>query len=272
MRKRNAAPTTKTFEARRTDRSTSNKLLLGLAVGLALQIPAQADELRLKDGTKVIGTIVGFEDNSFKVQTSYGFALVRRDVVASITLSEPPKELPKAAQPAPARTEPPPPPRPEPPPPIREEVQGNAYTNHTYGFRMYKPPSWRLIEGARKLLPNAVVAMGTADETTLFVVSREPFTGTLETYVAATSRRLRGTYENFRALEEKKLAIAGQPAIQQRFRGSVEDHDWSGVISFFARGNEVFTVIGMTYSDSELIQIQENVIARAISSLEFLSP
>lgn len=233
---------------------------------------ANADELKLKDGTKIIGTIVGFEDNSFKVQTSYGFALVRRDVVASITLSEPAKELPKSAQtaPAPAKTEAPPP-RPEPPSPIREEVEGNAYTNHTYGFRMYKPPSWRLIEGAHKLLPNAVVAMGTSDETTLFVVSREPFTGTLDNYVAATSRRLRSTYENYRALDEKKIAIAGQPAIQQRFRGTVEDHDWSGVISFFARGNEVFTVIGMTYSDSELIQIQENVIARAISSLEFLS-
>jgi hypothetical protein len=28
-------------------------------------------------------------------------------------------------------------------------------------------------------------------------------------------------------------------------------------------------VLGMTYSDSDLIQIQENVIGRAISSLEF---
>jgi len=32
-------------------------------------------------------------------------------------------------------------------------VQGNQYTNFTHGFRMYKAPSWRLIEEARKSLP-----------------------------------------------------------------------------------------------------------------------
>ena len=36
-----------------------------------------------------------------------------------------------------------------------------------------------------------------------------------------------------------------------------------------ARGNEVFTVLGMTYADDDLIQIQENVIGRAIASLDF---
>src|SRR5712692_4627521 len=59
---------------------------------LLLASCAWADEIRLKDGTKIIGTIVGFEDNSFKVQTSYGFALVRKDKVAAIIPSEPKPE------------------------------------------------------------------------------------------------------------------------------------------------------------------------------------
>src|SRR5579864_9327116 len=48
---------------------------------------ARADEIRLKDGTKITGTIVGFENDSFRVETSYGFALVRKDKVADITVS-----------------------------------------------------------------------------------------------------------------------------------------------------------------------------------------
>ena len=36
-----------------------------------------------------------------------------------------------------------------------------------------------------------------------------------------------------------------------------------------ARGNEILTVLGMTYADSDLIQIQENDIARTIASLDF---
>ena len=48
---------------------------------------ARADEIRLKDGTKIIGTIVGFENDSFRVETSFGFALIRKDKVADINIT-----------------------------------------------------------------------------------------------------------------------------------------------------------------------------------------
>src|ERR1700688_3646793 len=46
----------------------------------------RADEIRLKDGTKIIGTIVGFENDSFRVETSYGFALIQKEKVADINI------------------------------------------------------------------------------------------------------------------------------------------------------------------------------------------
>ncbi len=48
---------------------------------------ARADEFKFKDGTKIVGTIVGFEENSFKVKTSYGFAVVQKEQVVSINMS-----------------------------------------------------------------------------------------------------------------------------------------------------------------------------------------
>jgi len=48
--------------------------VLCLAALLVAATAVRADEIRLKDGTKITGTIVGYEDDSFKVQTSYGFA------------------------------------------------------------------------------------------------------------------------------------------------------------------------------------------------------
>ena len=284
------------------------------ALALAfLAAPALADEIRLKDGAKIIGTIVGFEDSSFKVQTSYGFALVRKDKIATIIPTEskpetkkeasldskkpsPPPEAPPApataaaASPAPApavkkeaspparvvpaaSTSTPAPPAPTPAPPpepaIREEVQGNLYINHTYGFRMYKPPGWHVIEDAQKTLPTAVVAMGTGDETTLLVVGREHMKDSLETHAAATEKQLRETYENYRRLSERRSRVAGLPALERRYRGTVEGRDWSGMVLSLARGNDVFTILGITYADSDLIQIQENVIGKAIASLEF---
>ena len=148
-------------------------------------------------------------------------------------------------------------------------MQGNLYINHTYGFRMYKPPGWHIIEGAQKTLPTAVVAMGTGDETTLLVVGRERMKDSLETHAAATEKQLRETYENYRRLSERRSLFAGMPAFERRYRGTVEGRDWSGTVLSLARGNEVFTILGITYADSDLIQIQENVISKAIASLEF---
>jgi hypothetical protein len=48
-----------------------------------------------------------------------------------------------------------------------------------------------------------------------------------------------------------------------------DDHDWSGTLVVISRGKDILTALGMTFADSDLIQIQENVIARSISSLDF---
>ncbi len=63
-------------------------------------VPTHADEIRLKDGSKIIGTIVGYEDDSFRVQTAYGFALIRKNSVKEIVPTEASKPAESAAAPA----------------------------------------------------------------------------------------------------------------------------------------------------------------------------
>jgi len=308
----------------------------------------QADELKLKDGTKIVGTIVGFEENSFKVKTNYGFAVVQKDQVLSISITESAKKLDvekkpepsveKPAPPAPAvnsykkyNTTPPTPPpaapaadpnAPDPKAPssntssaantatatakgttttapansappkaptatataaqppaapaalappesMRERVTGNLYANETYGFQMYKPPTWQLVEGARSVLPGAITALGTSDETTYLLIGRQPIEKSFASDIDATDRHLRSTLDNFRALGEKKIVVSGEPAVEKHFRVSVDQHDWSGVAVFFQHDAHLYTIFGMTAADSDLVQIQENVISRAILSLQF---
>jgi hypothetical protein len=299
----------------------------------------RADELKLKDGTTISGTIVGFEENSFKVKTSYGFAEVQKDQVVSIAISaaskkkesekksepasnasagadvpagkppskpaptapnnaaapagsvatssssansEPkaaskpstnPPALDSATASAPPRTPPsapPPPAKPAAPEPMREEVNGNNYVNDTYGFRMYKPPAWKVIEGARALLPGSITAMGTDDQTTYLLIGQQSGTSqSVATNMDATDRRLREIMENFRPLDEKRITISGAPAVERHFRGSVDQRDWSGVVVYIPHDSHLYTIFGMTLADTDLVQIQENVIARAISSLQF---
>jgi hypothetical protein len=324
--------------------------VLGLAIACALPFPASADEIRLKDGKRLYGVIVAFEDNMFKVKTDYGFVLVEKDKIASIVPSPPnakteaqpaakkdqarPEKSPATTEPAvasdaaidpettnasaksesvesakrekaaakisnvpvkpelPARAAvagsaapaikgttappaaltaavaPPAPPREE-PPANREEVQGNLYTNHTHAFRMYKAPSWKVNEEARSALPNAIVAMGTFNESTLLVVGEEKTKEPLENAAKTVEKRLHDVYDNYRIISQRKTTVGGQPAVEFHYRGLADGHDWSGTLTVVARGTDVLTVLGMTYADSDLIQIQENVIARSIASLDF---
>jgi hypothetical protein len=291
---------------------------------------ARGDEFHLKDGSKIVGTIVGFEDGAFKVQTTYGFAYVRKESIAEIVPTEKkagpdsgqqapalkpsalttetsngkpavspmPRPIPKyvtaPSKPVSASTNVAPPaiaaipaspllpnlsgllpsgeaadPRPQ---PMQEVVRGNVYVNQTYGFQMYKPPTWQVIKNAQNELPNAIGALGTEDQNTLLVVGRDPLNDSLEAAAAKRVRTLRDVYENYREIGKKQITVAGVPAVEQRFYGSLGGHDWSVTFTMLARGKEVFTILGMTSADSDLIQIQENVIAKTIASMQFLSP
>jgi hypothetical protein len=307
--------------------------LAGFAVVIAFLAgtgAARADEFHLKDGSKIVGTIVGFEDGAFKVQTTYGFAYVRKESIAEIVPAEKktgpdsvqqapalkpsalttatsngtpavspmPRPIPKyvtaPSKPASASANAAPPaiaasatsplllnlsgllpsgeaadPRPQ---SMQEAVRGNVYVNQTYGFQMYKPPTWQVIKNPQDQLPNAIGALGTEDQNTLLVVGRDPLSESLEAMAAKRERTLRDVYENYRQIGKKQITVAGLPAVQQRFYGSLDGHDWSVTFTMLARGKDVFTILGMTSADSDLIQIQENVIAKTIASLQFLSP
>ena len=153
-------------------------------------------------------------------------------------------------------------------PVIPEEVQGNTYTNHVYGFRMYKAPSWQLIDDATEL-PNAIVAMGTQNESTLLVVGREKMKQQLDSAANTVEKRLQDVYTDYQKTSQRKTTVGGLPAVEYRYRGKADEHDWSGTLVVVARGSDIFTALGMTFANNDLIQIQENVIAKTIASLDF---
>lgn len=313
---------------------------------------ARADEFKLKDGSTIIGTVVGYVGSSFKVKTSYGFALVEKDKIVSIRIASaaeapsPEKtskpeaqktptavnragKQPKEAAPSQKRiadatrkggspaadataeatakgsSRPAPPsmalasspsaprspreasqdavqassavtapapgtPSAEQPEPIREKVTGNTYVNDTYEFEMYKPPDWQVMDGARSVLPGAIAAMGTDDQRTYLVVGQEAAGKSAAADIAATEKRLSDILVNFRPLDDEKLTVSGAQVVARRFRGNVDEQDWSGFMVFLPRGEKLYTIFGMTRADNDLVQIQENVIRRTISSFQFL--
>jgi hypothetical protein len=59
------------------------------------------------------------------------------------------------------------------------------------------------------------------------------------------------------------------PTIEQHARGTADGHDWSVTALTLIHGSDEFTLLGMTWADSDLIQMQENIISKALNSLTF---
>src|SRR5271156_6043624 len=80
--------------------------LFALVVCATAGSAGRCDEIRLKDGKKLYGVIVAYEDNMFKVKTDFGYVLVEKDKIAQIIPNSPadpnaPKtNTPPAAKPA----------------------------------------------------------------------------------------------------------------------------------------------------------------------------
>src|SRR5216684_6409822 len=72
------------------------------ALSLALALPVFADEIRLKDGKKLYGVIVAYEENMFKVKTDFGYVLVEKDKIESIIPDTPADETGSSAAAKPA--------------------------------------------------------------------------------------------------------------------------------------------------------------------------
>jgi hypothetical protein len=309
---------------------------------------ARADEFKLKDGSTIVGAVVGYEGNSFRVKTSYGYALVEKDKIVSIKIGGAPETAPeqKAGESAAKRTaraakgveehasaakqgkpkstagagKPKPeiasrapapapvgssasaarssaaqstnalvvsaapanaaaapdaqpataPNNPPGPQPIREKISGNTYINDTYDFEMYKPPDWEVMDGARSVLPGAVAAMGTDDQSTYLVVGQEAAGKSAAADISATEKRLNDILVNYRPTGDEHLTVSGEQVVAHRFRGNVDQQDWSGFMVFMPRGAKLYTIFGMTRADNDLVQIQENVIRRTIASFQFL--
>lgn len=246
-----------------------------------------AEEFLMKDGTRISGRIVAYKKDSFVVETSFGQAIVYKNKVARIEFSGP--EKPKAADkkpPAPAEAKeggqnpasagtsqtaslsrPATPPA---PPKIVDRVEGTSYINETFRFRMFKPPSWHVFPGETRGLGPAIVIMGTDDESTLLMVGRETFDGSLDAYATAVERQMARSYGNYRRISETRITVNGLPAVRRTFTGDIDGNDWYGLATYFARDQEQYSIVGLT--TGELHDFTEGLFRKVVNTFEFLHP
>ena len=155
-----------------------------------------AEEIHLKDGTKITGRVVGISDDSFQIKTSYGEIKVPRSDIISISFPEnqPKKEEEKLRA-------------------IDEELNDTTYVNRTGGFEMVFPKGWKLFPEMRRGANEVVGALAAGDETLFVMITPEDYSGTLKTYAALVELQLQTQFKDYSKLSEKPAKIDGRNGV-----------------------------------------------------------
>lgn len=181
--------------------------LLCLAIGLAASLPIRAEEINLKDGTKIVGHMTGMTADKIEVETSYGKVQLNRKEIVSINFPEnsPPKvtggdlDLPK----------------------IDETLNGAQYVNRTGKFSLTLPPDWVIREDLRHS-PLTLAALGSKDKSRFAIVVREEYPGSLDSYKEMVMLNARTTLSSLERLAESNATIDGKPAMLVYYRGTLK--------------------------------------------------
>jgi len=183
--------------------------LLLLLAGLVSGKPTSAEEITLKDGTKIVGRMTGITSEKIEVETSYGKIQLNRSEI--VTINFPEAGSTKAPETAVAKQE---------LPKIDETLTGTQYVNRTGKFSLSMPAEWTINAELRRA-PSTLAGLSSKDKTRFAMVVQEEYPGSLQSYKELTILNARRTLGSFEELSESSTTIDGKTAMLLFYRGAV---------------------------------------------------
>jgi hypothetical protein len=181
--------------------------------------PLRAEEILLKDGTKITGKLTAISGDTFQVKTAYGDIQVPRAEVVSITFPEnqPKKDSAESV----VR------------PPVEESLNGTAYKNRTANFQLTVPQGWLLAPELRQETPAIVASLKSPEEIYFLVVTPEKFSGTLTSYKGLAELQYQTKFKDYEKLSETSVQMDGRTGIRMIWHGknpSANDAPLKGLV------------------------------------------
>jgi len=177
----------------------------------ASSLPIAAEEISLKDGTKIVGHMTAITPDKIEVETSYGKVQLKRSDILSIAFPENGAQA-DANQASPAKAD---------APKMDESVNGLQYINRTAKFTLALPPDWMIATDLHRG-PETLAALSSRDKMRFFVAMQEQYPGSLESYKELTMLNARRTLSNFEELAVSQATIDGKPALVVFYRGTLQ--------------------------------------------------
>jgi hypothetical protein len=186
------------------------RFFLALSLIAALAVRTAAEEIVLKDGTKIIGRMTAISGNSIEVETSYGKMSLKRGDILTISFPENDK------QPAPTEAQPSQKVKPK----IEETLDGTQYSNETGKFSLAVPADWK-INPALNAASDALAGLSSRDNMRFLLVVREDFSGSPESYKGLTEIQANSNLQGYEKLSESTATIDRKSAILMSYRGTL---------------------------------------------------
>ena len=179
-------------------------LLLFLVAGL----PAVAEEISLKDGTKIVGHMSGVTPDKVEIETAYGKLQLKRSDILTISFPEnAPSKAPEATA-ANATA-----------PKVDESLQGVHYLNKTAKFSLTVPQEWVIDPDIRRA-PETLTVLSSRDKTRFLMVMQEEYPGSLESYKEMVALNSRSKLSNYEELAQSNVTVDGKKALFLFYRGT----------------------------------------------------
>lgn len=151
------------------------RALCTLSLFLAAGLPAAAEEIALRDGTKIVGHMTAIQGDKIEVETAYGKMQLKRADIITISF---PENSPSTAALSPASK--------DTPQNIDETLRGTQYINKTGKFTLTLPTDWKINPKLPRTAP-IVAGLSSHDELRFLTVTQEDYSGSLEATRACSS-------------------------------------------------------------------------------------
>jgi hypothetical protein len=175
----------------------------------AVSLPVAAEEISLKDGTKIVGHMTAVTADKVEVETSYGKMQLKRSDIVTISFPENAPSNTGESTATAAKTD---------APKVDESLQGVRYVNRTGKFSLTLPPQW-VINSDLKRNPGTLTLLNSADKMRLMMVMEEEYPGSLDSYKELTMLNARKILTNFEESAQSNVTIDGKAALLVFYRG-----------------------------------------------------
>jgi len=195
------------------------RILLTSSLFVVAALPLAAEEISLKDGTKIVGHMTSVSSDKIEVETSYGKMQLKRSDVLSINFPEngastnagSGSSSGATSTTASARRD---------GQSIDDSLQGTQYLNRTGKFSLTLPPDWKINTNLVRS-PQTMGGLSSRDEMRFVLVSREEYTGSLESYKGLGDIQVRRSLSNYEELSSSPITIDGKSGVLVSYRGTM---------------------------------------------------